>query len=644
VAIAAIGATPVRLTRDTPAWRRLVGGASGDGTVTGPAVIVFHGLDRSTSRQLRLEGEAPVLGIAFDGAPLQWLEVSGRAPAVLSVAPARTPGLRIDLRPGPGAAARLRAVEVDRPRVRYAFALAAGLLTIAFTAAVASLHGVAVATALGLVLAALLILASTPALVFVTWPAVPSLAGSLFPLTLLGVAGLLASRADPPARGAIGRGAWLLAALVFGAWIRAYFLPSTGSWDTEYWKAWTSRAASHGIAGVYGDPGAVPEGHFLAQLRGREEPWRIDWGGRSFVVDYPPLAIALWRWAWGATQALGRGLDGIEAQSIAVKAPAVLGDVAAVLLLLVELRGAPGRALAIAALYWALPVSWLSSAVLGFLDGAVAPLVTAALLTAGRGRAGWAGAFLAAAALVKPTALVVLPAALMALIVTRAPIARAWLAGVAVVTAALAPFAAAGTSSAAVVHVYRILFQRTLSGGFPNLWWVVGHLLNGGGAGPVRFARVELLPLPAGAVGTALFAAAAAWITLQQRRASGGRAAALAGAALVFAYGMLAIGVHENHPHPMFLMLAATGLVSRRLRLIAAAMATVYVVNMLCLSGLGRFHGARYSLVQPLAARVQDLRMAAGFDLTLVLAAAAIALFAALLVSLRTELERAERP
>jgi hypothetical protein len=195
--------------------------------------------------------------------------------------------------------------------------------------------------------------------------------------------------------------------------------------------------------------------------------------------------------------------------------------------------------------------------------------------------------------------------------------------------------------SAAVVHVYRILFQRTLSGGFPNLWWVVGHLLNGGGAGPVRFARTDLLPVAAGLVGTLLFAGAAVWIVRQQRHASGARAASLAGAALVFAYGMLAIGVHENHPHPMFLMLGATGLVSRRLRAIAAAAATVYVLNMLCLSGLGRFHGARFSLIQPLAARVQGLRMAAGFDLTLLLAAAAIALFAALLLSLRTELTRA---
>src|SRR5207245_2338298 len=118
--------------------------------------------------------------------------------------------------------------------------------------------------------------------------------------------------AAPAERRLIGRGAWLLAALVFGAWVRAVFLPSTGSWDTEYWKAWMLRAASHGVTRAYGDPGSVPAGHLLAQARGREELWRIDWGGRLFVIDYPPLAIALWRWSWRVVTALGRGLNGAE--------------------------------------------------------------------------------------------------------------------------------------------------------------------------------------------------------------------------------------------------------------------------------------------------------------------------------------------
>ena len=107
----------------------------------------------------------------------------------------------------------------------------------------------------------------------------------------MGVAGALAVRAE---RGALVRGAILATAFVFGAWIRLVFLPSAGSWDLEYWKAWTARADAAGVARVYGDADAVPSGHFLAQLRGAEPLWLVPYRGRDFVVDYPPLAMALW--------------------------------------------------------------------------------------------------------------------------------------------------------------------------------------------------------------------------------------------------------------------------------------------------------------------------------------------------------------
>src|SRR6185436_13330730 len=164
------------------------------------------------------------------------------------------------------------------------------------------------------------------------------------------------------------------------------------------------------------------------------------------------------------------GLDPPEARNVAVKLPSVLGDVAAVAVLLWALGR---RGLKWAALYWAAPVSWLSSATLGYLDGAYAPLAAAALVAAGRGRSGWAGAWLAAACLVKPTAVVLAPAVAVALLPFG--LGRAVLAGTGVVCVTLAPFAAAGTLGAAVVHVYRILFQGTLSGGFPNPWWILGY-------------------------------------------------------------------------------------------------------------------------------------------------------------------------
>jgi len=46
----------------------------------------------------------------------------------------------------------------------------------------------------------------------------------------------------------------------------------------------------------------------------------------------------------------------------------------------------------------------------------------------------------------------------------------------------------------------------------------------------------------------------------------------------------------------------------------------VYVGDMLALSGLGRYHGARYLWLLPWAQSADGLRMAAGIDLTLLLA------------------------
>jgi hypothetical protein len=311
----------------------------------------------------------------------------------------------------------------------------------------------------------------------------------------------------------------------------------------------------------------------------------------------------------------------------------VLGDVAAVLLLLALFRATPSRAAGLAAAYWALPVSWLSSGVLGFLDGALAVLVVLSLAAAGRGRAVAAGVALALAALIKPTALVVAPAVWCALAARRVMPWRAVASGAATVVLALVPFALAGTLQTAIVHVYRILFQGTLSGGFPNPWWLLGHALTVArdGApvsGPVRFARLDLLPFPARPIGTLLFGVAAVLVWRAQRHRAGASSACLAGALLVLAYGVCAVGVHENHPHALFLLLFATGLATRGLRALTAGCALVYVVNMLALSGLGRFYGPRYAVLEPLAHAVAGLRMALGFDLTLVLAAVQIALFA----------------
>ena len=627
--------TPLRIEPRSLAWRTLVRGPAADGLVRDGAAVTLPGLPRDRTSPLFVEAEpadggAAALAVGVDGSVLTpaRLESGGVASRV---APSGTRGARLEIRPQ-GGQVRLRAIEVRVGPRSWMRLLPALLLPPLLVLALRRRSAARLALAVGLVTSALLILAVVPVLDAV----VARRAAAWLVPAGAALAAALAMRAE---RRALLHASLAAAAFVFGAWVRIVFLPSAGSWDLEYWKAWTSRAEARGVARVYGEADAVPSGHFLAQLRGVEPLWRATYRGREFVVDYPPLAMGLWRWSWRAVSWAAPRLDAGEAENVAAKLPAVLGDVAAVALLLALFRATPARAALLAAAYWALPMSWLSSGVLGFLDGALAVLVAVALVAAGRGRPVLAGVALALAALIKPTALVVAPAVWCALAARHVAPMRAILGGAVTVFVSLVPFALAGTLQTAVVHVYRILFQGTLSGGFPNVWWLLGHVLtvaNAGApaAGPVRFAHLDLLPLPARPIGTALFLASALLVWRAQRGRPGASRACLAGALLVLAYGVCAVGVHENHPHGVFLLLFATGLVSRRLRLLTLGCGLVYVANMLMLSGLGRFYGPRYATLEPIARTLAGLRMAPGFDLTLLLAVVQVGLFAWALVRL----------
>jgi hypothetical protein len=628
VAVSAAARVPVRIEAGTLAWRALVRGVDASGAAAGRASVVLPGLARGQQVPVALEATSDgpaALGVGVDGGPLEWARLEGGGLAV-RVPRRGTRGAVLDLQ-WRAAPVRVTAIEARPPASAWRRTLPALVVPLLLFASLAR-RDPARALSVALLAAALLLLAATPVLDAM---AVSARAAAFAGPALAALAAAVAiSRAET---GRLLRDALLVTAFVAGAWVRIVFLPSAGSWDTEYWKAWTARADAHGVARAYGDADAVPSGHFVAQLRGEEPLWLVPYRGREFVVDYPPLAMALWRWSWRTVTTVAPGLDHGEAENAAVKLPAVVGDVAGVLLLLVLFRTTPGRALGLAALYWALPFSWLSSGVLGFLDGALAVLVVAACVAAGRGRAAAAGIALALAALIKPTALIVAPAVWCALAARRASPARAIGAGAVVVAAALLPFALAGTLRTAVVHVYRILFQGTLSGGFPNPWWLLGHaitVLRDGAPvfGPVRFARLDQLAFPARPIGTLLFAAAAVLVWRAQRGREGAAPAVTAGALLVLAYGVCAVGVHENHPHPLFLLLCATGLATVRLRLLAAGCALVYVANMLALSGIGRFYGPRYAVLEPLARAAASFRMAPGFDVTLALVLLQVALFA----------------
>lgn len=612
VAAFAIRVSPsIELSPGERSFRRLVAGATPSGRVLERAVVSLPGVGRSVRAELRLEVDGGVFRIGIDDGRAVEVRPSRDGVVVTELPPTGSRGARLHLTPlGREPPLVLRRVSVtEGPSALWPSALAF-VVTLGTAIGIGRFRGRRQGIACGLAMAAFAVLAATPH---------PVAAGLFAASALLGFRSRFYWTA-----------AALLAALVFGAWVRFYFLPSAGSWDTEYWKAWMTRAVEAGVARVYGDSDATPEGHFLPHLLGREKLYRIEYKGRDFVVDYPPLAMTLWRWSWKAVALTAPGLDPAEAENVAVKLPAVLGDVLSVLLLLYLFRSQPLRGLTLAALYWALPLSWLPSAVLGFLDSGYAPFAVLGLVAASKGRPALAGALVALGALIKPQALLVAPAALVALDSGRM---RAVASGLTVVAAALVPFVLAGTVEEAVTHVFRILFQQRLSAGFANLWWVFGHLANGAGlAARVEYASLGALPFPAALAGTALFAVAALYVLFKSSRA-----ALLAGASLVLSYGILAVGVHENHPHSMFLAYAATGLYSKRLRVPVSLLSLSYLLNMLSLSALGRFYGLRYMTLEPLASWVSSLRMSLGFDLTLLLAVLNCALFVFFLASLSRE-------
>jgi hypothetical protein len=631
---------PVHLEPGTPAWRRLVRGADGEGRLGPRASVLLPRLSRRAPVPLVLDVDSPggrpvTLAIGVDGAGARPVRCVPGTPTVFALPAAGTSGARLDVSPSDGSSVVIRALTAPRAAAAPLGGLVlAAILVGAFTAALWRRLG-ATALGLGLWLGALLAVAFAPPLLWLSLPGGPALAR----LAPAAGAALLAWAIG---RNAFARGAALLLALVFGVWVRGAFLPSAGSWDTEYWKTWMLRVDSHGLARVYGEAEPFDAGRLLRQARGQEALWKAPRAGRDYVVDYPPLAMAAWRISLAIVRGVAPGLDGAEAENVAVKLPPVFGDLGAVIVLLWTWRDRTRRALTLAALYWALPVSWMSSAVLGFLDAALAPLVAAALVAAGRGRALPAGLFLALAALIKPTALLVAPAAVMALLARRASLKVAVGAGLAVAFLVLLPFAASGTLATALVQMWRIAFQERLSGGFPNPWWFVSYavgLSRGAGAfEPVPWIRVDSFSPLARPLGALLFAAVAALVAWRQRGRPGPGPALLAGAVLFFAYGMLAVGVHENHPHPLYLLLFATGLAARRLRLLTAATSIVYVLNMLAMSGLGRFYGPRYAALEPLIRAAAGFRMSVGVDVTLLLAVVNLGAFASMLWGLDEDL------
>ena len=233
--------------------------------------------------------------------------------------------------------------------------------------------------------------------------------------------------------------------------------------------------------------------------------------------------------------------------------------------------------------------------------------------------------------------------AIALLAVRRRPVkVAAWGLGGAVAFAlpVLLPFWLAGTLPEMTVHVLRAFSPGNLSSGCANVWWLVSELVTvGRNAAAVPFVRLAAVDFPCAPLATAALLILVGWIAWRQRVFSGARPAALAAATMLYAYAMVSVGVYENHPHLVLLLLFLTGLATKRLRAITAVAGTVYVLNLLALSGIGRFYGNRYLAIEPLGREIPAFRLALGFDVITLLAVVNVAVFVLWVAGLRRELE-----
>ena len=614
-AIVVLARAPVVLEPHDAAWRRLVRGPTADGVAYAgvPVLVAFPDLPRGRAGEVVLHGAsldaAPaVLAVSVDGAAPVSVALDARRAARVAFPAAPRAGLRIELSAVRGAPpARIEGVRIPGRWPPAGLLLAIAVAAAAVTALVA--RGEALDRK-GAIAIACVAAAGAAAYYSVATGALSAgwlLAAAAVPVALLVAAAIVAL---PIGWRALVPAVLMVAAFTFGAAARWALAPAPGSWDMDYYRVWIETAVERGVTGVYGPPLEI--GALDAAL-GRAGPlWAPTRGDRIFNIDYPPLAVAAWRAAVALAQ------PGEDAEwNVALKLPAMAGDVAAVLLLAFLWPGGRAGARAAAA-YWAVPSSWLSSAALGYLDGAYAPILLVAAVAAAYGRAGAAGAALAAAALIKPTALVASPALAVALRTPRR-IGIATVAGIAVVAAVLLPFALDGTAGAAIAQVRKILSQERLSAGYANPWWIAGAVVTGQYS-HVPVLRLDAVPFPARAIGLCALAAAVALVARALARERTTPRTVVACASLFAAYAVLATSVHTNHPHPLALLLVAALCVGAVPRAPALLLVLGYAVNILFDEGLGRVAGPRYGVLERADPWLDALRFGAGVDLTLPLA------------------------
>lgn len=354
----------------------------------------------------------------------------------------------------------------------------------------------------------------------------------------------------------------VLLLLALGLLLRLVALPAWGTLDVEIQKAWAGRAATGGLADMYGPPDAEllqrareqGRGPLSVLLQPQPRTW-FDWGGQSYFVDYPPGSLIV-LWAAGRLYLwLAPELDRELLFNAAVNLAPLLGSLLIAGLLW---RSSPEHGSTRALAFWLNPALLLAAPLLGYQDTVFGSLALLAVLLMQRGRLAGASAAVVAAGLLKPQGALLLPA--LAVVLLREGRwrdgLRAVLAGLAVAAALLAPWWSSGYLLSALDGARRPLGQLTLAPLGLNVWWVAGWLMRWDRQGPFPLAEIVQIPrfavwagfdprLPARLLLLVATLAVAAWLWHRLPRERW--ALPLAVILQVHAYALVGTSVHENH-------------------------------------------------------------------------------------------------
>jgi hypothetical protein len=446
----------------------------------------------------------------------------------------------------------------------------------------------------------------------------------------------------------MNRRRWVLL-FSLGLALRLCLLPAWGTFDTEVQKAWAARAATGGLPTLYGPNDremvrvAVAEtGSAWGLLTATNLPrTRIDWENGTFVVDYPPGSLLV-SWAQGRLYRLLRPeMPNRPLFNAVVNMGALLGSLAVAWLLYRGAAGALGAPRSLA--FWLNPAVLLAAPVLGGQDPLFGSVALAAVLALAGRRPVAATALVVAAGLVKPQGVLLLPTLLF--VMAREAPPRTWAraagAGLGAAALILLPWWSAGYVLSALDGCRRTLTQTALSAQGMNLWWVVGWAMDWSREGPWPVARIHSVEefrqwagwdarLPARVL---LGAATAANLLLMRRwPAADRRIIPLSVILQVHAYAFFATSVHENHTFLAVVLAPLLLGVWAPARALLAATSAFLFLNLFLVAGLGRrVTSLRF---------VEQLRLAAGIDLSVVVAL----LHAALLVALFAWVARRRDP